>query len=322
MKKLIVLLAVCLMLFAGCTSPSLLGKPAVTPVPGVDSVLPNVNAPASLDRRESVSLYFRYLSEPFLAMETRSIIQSPSKPFELALLSELVSGPGTHASDLTSLFPTGVQVLSTVTQGRTLFVTLSGEILNPYPDESSLSPEERVLRRRLCLQSLVATVTDNCDIDQVQILVEQTDAATGSLRLTESFFQPSAQPGEVIPPLTRDDQLLLTPGRTMEVIFHLWQIRDWQRLYQYIALRDPVTRLERDSYRDFVAAMEALPLVTDFTSGSGSVTLAGDRATFALAATTLSGGRETPYPSSIVRLCRENGLWRVTLEQLTGWLED
>jgi len=322
-KRLLILLALCALTLAGCSTARLpQGGASATNVPGVRSALPEAQAPASLDSRETATLYFRYLNEPFLAPETRIITHSPSRPYELSLLTELLSGPGSHSTDLTGLFPAGTQVLSTVTQGRTLFVTLSKEILAGYPEDSAGTPAQQQLRRRLCMQSIVATITENCAIDRVQILVEQTSSTGGSLRLQESYFLADPQSTALVGPMTRDDSLLLTPGRTMELLCELWRSRDWQRLYQYIARRDPSTGVERVSYSDFVTAMENLPLLSQCIVTGGSVTLDGTQATYTLDAATLDKGRETLHPGCILRLCRESGLWRVTLSQLTGWLEE
>lgn len=322
MKKRLILLLAAMLLLSGCSTASLtLSGSTATSVPGTNPALPEAEAPAALDRRETATLYFRYMAEPYLAAETRVITHTPSKPYELSLLTELLSGPGTHAADLTSLFPAGTQVISTVTQGRTLFVTLSQEIMNGYPDDASVTQEEKLLRRQLCMQSLVATITENCAIDQVQILVEQTENTTGSLRLQERYFLVDPLSTSLVGPMTRDDSLLLTPDNTIETICSLWRSRDWQRLYQYVAQRDPVTGVERVSYRDFVTAMENLPMLSACSFSGGSVTEAGDQATYTLSATTLQSGRETAHQGKILRLCRESGIWRVTLDQLTGWLE-
>ena len=321
-KRMLILLLVCVLLLTSCTATLPLGGSTATNVPGVSLRLPEAQAPATLDTRETATLFFRYQEEPFLAPETRIITTSPSRAYEMTLLTALLAGPGSHSTELKTLFPAGTRVLSTVTQGRTLFVTLSKEILSAYPDDSSVSASEQLMRRQLCMQSIVATITENCDIDRVQILVEQTGASSGSLRLQESYFLEDPASTQLVGPMTRDDSLILTPARTVELICSLWKSRDWQRLYQYVALRDPSTSAERVSYRDFVTAMENLPLLSGYTLSGGSVTLDGGQATYTLDATTLQGGRETIHQGRILRLCRENSLWRVTLPQLTGWLEE
>lgn len=321
-KYLLLALVFSTLLLGGCSAGFPLSGSLTTTVPGTDPALPEAQAPAEQDSLETATLYFRYMEEPFLAQETRLIAHSPSRPYELSLLTELVSGPGSHSADLTSLFPAGTRVLSTVTQGRMLFVTLSSEVLSGYADDKSTTLEEQQLRRQLCMQSIVATITENCDIDQVQILVEQNGNATGSLRLQESYFLVDTQSTTPVEPLKRNDELLLSPARTAQLLGEMWCSRDWQRLYQYIALKDPSTGAERVSYRDFVTAMENLPILSSCVVSGGTVTQDGSCATFTISGTTLQGGRETTRTGCSLRLCRENSLWRVTLSQLTGWLEE
>lgn len=323
MKKLMLLaLVLAALVLGGCSAGLPLSTSLTTSVPDTSQVLPEAQAPTEQDTQETAVLYFRYLDEPFLAQETRIITRSPSRPYELSLLTELLSGPGSHSTDLTALFPTGTRVISTVTQGRTLFVTLSQELLSGYADDKTATLEEQQLRRVLCMQSIVATITENCDIDQVQILLEQTSAATGSLRLQESYFLVDALSTTPVEPLTRQDELLLSPQRTVQLLGELWCSRDWQRLYLYIAQVDPSTQAEKVSYRDFVTAMENLPVLSACTFTGGTITQDGTRATFTVHGTTLENSRETLHTGCTLHLCRENSLWRITLDQLTGWLED
>lgn len=323
MKKLALLaLVLSALVLGGCSAGLPFSGSLTTAVPGIDATLPEAQAPAEQDSQETATLYFRYLDEPFLAQETRLITRSPSRPYELSLLTELLSGPGSHSADLTALFPPGTRVLSTVTQGRTLFVTLSQELLSGYADDKTVSLEEQQLRRLLCMQSIVATITENCDIDQVQILMEQDGSATGSLRLQESYFLVDAQSTTPVEPLKRQDELLLSPLRTAQLLSQLWCQRDWQRLYQYIARKDPSTGAQRVSYRDFVTAMENLPILSSCSVSGGTLTQDGTRATFTLSGATLENGRETLHAICTLHLCRESSLWRVTLDQLTGWLEE
>lgn len=325
MKRLILLslLLSLLLLLAACAQPI---GPLTTPatlVPDVEAVLPEAAPPGEMNRQDAATLFFRYMDEPFLAAESRVITQSPNRPYEQALLTALLSGPTGH--DLTALFPPGVQVISTARQGRTLFVTLSADIMNPYADEGDLADQpqfsqETYLRRELCMQSIVATVTENCDVDQVQMLVEQGTSVTGSLRLDKRYFL-RGESG-LTDPMLRDDSLLLTPENTMGLILRLYQQQDWQRLYRYIVRVDETAGLTRPAYGDFVAAMEALPALTDYSFTGGSIALYGDSATFTVSGTLrLADGTQAAKSGGILRMSREDGLWRVTMAHLQAWME-
>ena len=316
-KLLALLLGLCLL--TGCVP---VGTPRTTATlsPETNQKLPDA-VPDQATEKEAL-LYFRYLTEPYLAAESRQVSHSPAEPYELALVKALLSGPTPQQAELTGLFPEGVQVLSTARQGRTLFVTLSREIMNRYPDESYdwQQQPESALRRRLCMQSLAATLTENCDVDQVQILVEQSGNTMGSLRLKQSYFLTTTDETLLTSPLTREETLLLTPGNALRVILDLWQQRDWQRLYLYIASADPMTGAEKRSYADFVALMEGLPSLMEADFAGGSVSADGRFSTYTVTAQLLTGDHQQAYTAT-VRLLRENGLWKVTLAQLTDWLE-
>lgn len=294
---------------------------------GGDSLLPEAQAPAELYATQAATLYFRFLDEPYLAPETRAVTYAPSQAYELALITALLAGPSAHAAELTSLFPEGTRVLSTARQGRILFVTLSKEIMDPYPDEpadlsAATAGAESLLRRQLCMQSLVATVTENCDVDDVQVLVEQTGAAAESLRLRQRYFLTTDDDSLLVGLQIRQEELLLTPETTLRAILDGWITQDWARLYRYLAAKDPATGEERRSLADFIAAMEGLPRLVSCAFSGGSISLDGASATFTLCPAVLDGGQAREIPGRVLRLCREDGLWRVPLAQLTQWLED
>ena len=315
----ILALLLCLCLLTGCV-PVGIQRTTATLSPETVHKLPDA-VPDQATEKEAL-LYFRYLNEPYLAAESREVSHSPAEPYELALAKALLSGPTPQQAELTSLFPAGVQVLSTARQGRTLFVTLSQEIMNRYPDESHgwQQQPEAALRRRLCMQSLVATLTENCDVDQVQVLVEQSRGDMGSLRLKQSYFLTTTDEMLLTSPMTREEALLLTPGNALRVILDLWQQRDWQRLYLYIAAADPMTGAEKRNYADFVTMMENLPNLLAADYAGGSVSADGRFSTYTVTARLLTGGHQQEHTATL-RLLRENGLWKITLAQLTDWLE-
>ncbi len=322
MRRLILLLLACLLL-TGCTAHDPLVPMAAT-VTDEHFVIPEPDGTALPDTQESATLWFRFGAEPLLAPEQRHISVSPTTPYELALMQALLSGPAASSTELHSLFPPGTRVLSTHRQGRLLFVTLSRQIMNDYADEpDSWAADaswqiESPLRRTLAMQSIAATITENCDVDQVVILVEQSSTATDSLRLRQSYYRAGGDASALAAPLTRSEALLLSPQTTMETILQCWSERDWARLYLYTARRDPATGLDRPAYEDFAAAMDALPHLTDSRVSGGNVTADGQRAAFTLHAALLRDGHESALEDVLVRLCRERGIWRIGLSQLTG----
>ena len=87
MKRLLILLLA--LLLTGCAANPL--SEAVTPLSS-DVALPQPDAPDSLASQGTATLWFRYLDEPLLASETRTLTLSPDQPMEFSLISALVSG--------------------------------------------------------------------------------------------------------------------------------------------------------------------------------------------------------------------------------------
>lgn len=318
MRRLILLLLCCLALCA-CKAQDPLTEVSSEAPRG----LPMASEESAARQQESATLWFRFGAEALLAPESRVLTLSPTSPYELTLLRALVSGPAGSASGLTGVFPPGTQVLSTHREGRLLFVTLSRQILNAYADEpedwqqSAHWQTEAPLRRKLAMQSIAATVTENCDVDQVVILVDEGMQVTDSMRLRDSYYLLPGDASALAAPLTRDESLLLTPATAMSAILDCCSARDWPRLYLYLASADPATGAARPAQEDFIRQMEALPHLADFTLSSGSVSPDGQRAVFTLDATLLDAGAAVPVHDRIIRLVRENGLWRIGLSQLT-----
>ena len=324
MRKPVLLLMMLLLtaLLCGCT-PAAQSIPHQTGDSGASQpVAPVAEAPESLHIDANVALFFRYMDEPYLAAEARTVTQRPSQPWENTLISALLSGPETHSTRLNALFPQGTRLIATAREGRTLFVTLSSEIMNAYSDEpvhwqdDAYWSAEVPRRRQLCMQSLVATVTENSDVDRVQVLVAQADASGSSYRLPQSYFK-TTDIESPAPLLTRDGAVLLTPENTMQRIASAWLQQDWAALYSYLRSESSEALPARMDYRAFVSTMEALPRLTACTVSSGSVSFDGAQATFSLTATAAG---EQPI-SGIVRLVRTGSVWCITLSELTGWLE-
>lgn len=315
MKRLLPLLLLCLML-TGCTAHDPLAPMVST---ATDLTAPAPAAMQAIQRNESATLWFRFGAEALLAPEARTLSLSPSAPYELTLLQALLSGPSASSLELRGLYPPGTRVIATHRQGRTLFVTLSRQIMNDWADEpqGTVPEEEIALRRQLGMQAIAATVTENCDVDEVVILVEQGTELSGSLRLRQGYYRTDGDANTLADPLKRNEQMLLTPQTTLRVILQCWSERDWLRLYPYIARTDPATGAARPDYANFAAQMNGLPHLTESSFTGGSVTPDGLSAAFTFDASFLEDGHSTEVSRGLIRLCRERGIWRIGLSQLT-----
>ncbi len=317
MRKFLPLLLLCLLL-GGCT------RDPLAPMANTDA--DNLPAPAVSEMpayRDHATLWFRYGEEPFLAAETRQVTHARTESHALALLRELLKGPSAASTDLGGLFPQGTQVVSVTQADNVMFVTLSRHIMKGFADEPASWRDqadwaiEVPLRRRLAMQSIAATLTENCNVDTVVILVEQKDTPTDSLLLRQSYYTLDGD-AALAAPLQRDENLLLTPARTAEVILQCWQESDWARLYRYIAATDPVTGSERPDEAAFAQLMSQRRHLLHARAQGGSISADGQTAVFTLCGAWLDNGTEAPFSGMVLRLTLDKGIWRVGLSQLTG----
>lgn len=320
------ILILCFLLFCflltGCTVSGF------TPRDALSTPLAGSSVPAAADslyrvQAEPVALYFRYYDEPYLACEWRTISRTQSQSYEQALLDALVAGPSGSIPELTPLFPPGTRVLSTTVNGHMLYVTLSREIMDTYMDEPADWQEydawfrESPLRRRLCMQSIVATITENCDIDQVQILVEQTDSISGSLRLRQNYFLDDSEDSVLAGPMVRDSSLLLGVDNSISYILQLFSEHNWASLYRFLASSDG----QRPEYEEAVRRLEALPSPVQFSVSPSTLSLDGQRATLQVHTAAAGSSLSSVGKNRIIHLNRENGFWRITLAQLEHLME-
>ena len=297
MRRLIPLLLMCLLL-CGCA------KDPITPTSDANAPS-DIPAPVVTDlpqNQDQVTLWFRFGTEPLLAPETRIITHARTESHALAILRALIGGPSAASTELSGLYPPGTQVISCTQSGRMMFVTLSKHIMNGYADE----PAD--WRSRAAWAIDVATVV---------ILVEQTATATDSLRLRQGY---STLDGDMAlaDPLIRNEQLLLTPARTVDVILQCWQEGDFTRLYRYVARTDPDTGVARPEQDAFIQQMNAAKPLLYAQAEGGSITFGGQRAVFTICGAYWDDGEESPFTGMVLQLVREKGVWRIGLTQLTG----
>lgn len=291
-----------------------------------DDAVPELDSAHALSRETTARVWYRFGEEPMLASEERTISRRPNETYETALLRVLLGGPTLGATELEGLFPTGTRVISTARQGDMLFVTLSYQLMNFYSDEpenwrkDAQWTAEMQLRRRLAMQAIVATVTENTTAQQVVILVEQREETTDSMRLREKYYLLDEKDESLAQPLVRDESVLLTASGTMQTILTALTAQDYPRLYRYLAPYDTESGDERPEYDAFVEQMQSFAPITSSAASNGSVSTT--TAVFVLSGTRLQQGREVPFAGHTLRLTRQNGLWRISMRELMTLMEE
>lgn len=302
MKKIGLGLILCAMLFVTACQPLAkdpLLSAMTTLVPGGETELHSPIAQEGTGDTVAAVLYFRFLQEDLLAQESRKITVPKNESLEKALVKALLQGPGASSPELRRLFSSQVQVLSAISQGQILYVTLSEAVLS-----------EPMENRFLQMQSLCATLVENCGYEAVQILVDQKSEQTTSLRLAASFFNP-ADDGAA-PPLYRDEAYLLGPGRTLETILESWKKKDYERVYTLLAMQDTASMSVRPQWQTALREMDGGLSLVDYKLFSGTVSPDGKRAVVNCDMTLLMGTMEERILKSYpLTLLRENGIWKM-----------
>ena len=277
-------------------------------------------SPENVDMVEA-TLYYRFASTPMLAAETRTLTVRRDETAELSVVRALLEGPSAGNSDLSRIFPESVQAESVSWRDHTLYITFNEALLSAFelPSNWATQPEweaEAPLRRKLAIQSVVASLTESFPYTGVQILVHRPSQALTSLRLDNAFFLTDLS--GLSDPFVRDESLLLTPQNTAYAIISAWQSRDYDTLYQYVAATDAGE--PKPIFSDAVQQMDAAPSLFNFSVSGGSVSPDGQRCVVVARLEILNEDAVLPSIHYPLALVRENDVWKITVSTLAALL--
>lgn len=309
--RLLALLASLCLLLAGCGE---------LPPAALQQSTPEGQTPLSAEpeagvaREQTATLYFRYGDSALLRQETRELTVMPNESREKALVTALLDGP--HEGGGSALFPDGTQVLSTQAQDRVIYVTFNEALYDRYPDESlsGQAREQAILRRRLAMAALCATLTESGEYRAVQVLVRAESNVGSSMRLRESYFLADSElPCDA---LTREEAYLPTPAASARLALAAWQTRDWESLSQWIAARGA-------SAADIApASLAKAQTLLAAQAGEGCVSPDGLSAVVCVDLT-LRGddGAESACAAWPLRMIREGGVWKIPAAALLEMMQ-
>lgn len=316
--KRIVLFFSCTVLMFLLSSCALAGNPLeraeATPVPGLPMKLHSATASDENADKMEIALFYRYEQSDMLSSETRTVTVPRDESPEMIAVRQLLAGPQASHTELKRLFPHNTTVLDVHSTDDTLFITLSEDLLNDgIPEEWNKDPiwkTEAPLRRKLTMQSLVATITENFSYPYVQVMLSANQLHDVSTRLDNSYFL-DGRTG-LADRLIRDESLLLTMQNTAMTLLKAWQVHDYELLYQFTA----PSHAQKPSYSDFIEALEECATLTAYSASAGYSSANGKRATVTLDITYRVDEREYHCPAYPLWLVRDNDLWKVPYEEL------
>lgn len=279
--------------------------------PGADGIEPTLR---------DVSLYFRMRGENLLVRETRTVSFPLDMSPEQVLIAKLIEGPGPNQLEMTGLFIPGTEVLPPTADGSLLTVTLTSEFLDKPADapanwQSDPSWKEEVLSRRMmALASIVNTITEETDYTEVLLLVQRDGVDAAGRRITRAEVFPDAPQGLVLAPVSRMEDLILSPYNAASIILDCWWRRDFDRLYRFISERPTETEFQQEML------MINKTLLT-FSLRAGVVSDNGQRAVISSDVEYTNAAGYTKSRTFPMQLVHENNLWKMEYDALLRLME-
>ena len=153
-------------------------------------------------------------------------------------------------------------------------------------------------------------VTESYPYTGVQFLVHRKNEVQTSLRLDNTYFLDGSE--GLSEPIIRNEALLLTPQATVKTILSAWAQKDFQRMYNYLALGD------RPAYSAFVEALDRAPSIEVLSVGGGSVYLDGQTAVVTVFIRLILDNGQEQTLSYPLQLIRENSVWENAVRMPDG----
>lgn len=269
----------------------------------------------------AVTLYYRFGDTSTLGAQRAVLDLRREETIAMRIVQHLVEGPDIAHDRLEGVFPQGTQVISVTGEETTAFVTLSSAFLG-RPDGAPADwedlaywQEEAALRRRLAVQSLVLSLTEDGRYQRVQLYVADSDDDIPQ-RISMAWLDPAqADPSLVLAASPRDELAMLTPHRAMTMILDAWQACDFAALHALIAPPDgealPAASVFEAQMRDLGVAL------LEYSVSQGTVSYDGQKATLVLDAQIRSGeGGDAQIVRESVPLVRWQDNWAMEMDTL------
>jgi len=277
----------------------------------------------SLEKSDTldVTLYYRFGDTQLLGAQRVELDIRREETIATRIVQHLVDGPDIARERLRGVFPQGTEVISVTGEGRTAFVTLSEAFLGK-PDgapadweDLSVWQEEAALRRRLAVQSIVLSLTEDGRYQRVQLYIADNDDDIPR-RIAMAWFDPSVtDPTLVLAASPRDEKIMLTPNRAMTMILEAWQARDTETLYTLLAPRQGELLPSEGVFEAELSEIDVSLL--EYETSQGTVSYDGQVATMVLDAQIRStAGGDAQIVRESVPLVRWQDNWAIEMDTL------
>lgn len=289
------------------------GSSFISPADMLDARV-QVDQPSSI----SVPLYFRYRNTAYLAREMRDLGISRTMSVDLAIINALLNGPGSLSPQLNPLFPAGTQALSIAEEGETLFITFNENLLGRYSDEALIfntdySQGEGKIRRQLAMASIVNTITESSLFTKVQVLVRQENYVSSSMRLSARYYL--LDDDSLPPPLTRQEEYILTPLVSVRMFLEGWQSKEFASSLKMVRSSTEQSAAELPTEYELQQMFAQAPRLADFSVTPGIVSMDGQSAIVSISLNILTDdGEDRSIQNRPLHLTQREGIFTIPLE--------
>lgn len=265
-----------------------------------------------------VTLYYRYGDTGVLGMERHTLDLRREETVARSIVEQLVAGPDNAHGRLSGVFPRDTQVLSVTSEGSTAFVTLSEDFLG-RPDGAPEDWEdlsdwqaEATLRRWLAAQSIVCSLTEGGRYQRVQLYVARSDDDIPE-RIPLCWFDQSVRDMSIVlAACSRDEQVILTPKRAMQMILDGWQQRDEAAVYALLCADEDGQMMTLSAFEAKLREADVSLLTAEISDGTIDAT--GRTATLVLDGAIRSGdGGEARIIRESVPLTLSDDNWAMRM---------
>ena len=261
------------------------------------------------DRTVSSGIVLYYYSPLFssLAAVEETVEVPIDQRKELYILEKLIDGPDSNPF-LNAIINSKTKVISVTDSASTISVTLSNEFLI-LPESAQQISEDKNMLLRMCVYSVVNSLTEYGQFDKVQILIDFNNTGIGE-RVAREALGFTDNPEEYLEALSRDESTLLTPRRALKTAFELIENKDWSTLYSLI----PETQ-ERPKYELFSSLCNTHieNMVLEDELSYGSITPNGKTAVIT-ASFRITGLSERSYQDVPIVLNKTNDIWMLSYD--------
>lgn len=323
-------LIMALVLSSGCSILDSLSPVHEEALPsGEDAAQIEYNVGTTQSTSYSATLYYIYQGDnDMLLPEKRTLSYDQGQRIETVLIEELIKGPAPEQTNLLAVIDPDTKVISVTGDAGasdTLYITLSSEFLNEppvYKEKYTDDPADLNRYRRQAVNAIVNTITELGQFSRVDIQVQE---GRNTRRLINNEAGRTTNPTNILEPVTRQDDVIISPRMVVQKVFTLMRDRAWRApLGNYLSFEGSQDNGSATSEERAYAELAAQDVqIEDFTIGDVTQSSDGKSAVVTVRQLQLRdklGKVKYTKENVPIKLTLENGIWKIPYTRFSNIL--